>query len=83
MTVLVTGGKGFIGARVIKNLVERGEKVVCFELKDSAGRLGDLASRVTMAVGDICNYDDIARVIADHQVDRIAHMVFFAAQERA
>jgi UDP-glucose 4-epimerase len=82
VTVLVTGGKGFIGARVIKNLVERGEKVICFELKATPGRLGDLARKITMVEGDIVNYDDIANAIARYRVDRIAHMVFFSAEER-
>lgn len=82
MAVLVTGGKGFIGARVIKNLVERGEKVVCFEPKSSAGRLGELASKITMVEGDIVSYDDIADTLARYQVDRIAHLVFFSSEER-
>lgn len=82
MSILVTGGKGFIGARVIRNLVERGEEVVCFEPKLTPGRLGALADRITMAEGDIVNYDDIAAAIALHGVDRIAHLVFFSAEER-
>jgi UDP-glucose 4-epimerase len=82
MAILVTGGKGFIGARVIKNLVERGEEVVCIELKSSPGRLGDLASKITMVEGDITNYANIADTISKYKVDRIAHMVFFSAEER-
>lgn len=82
MAVLITGGKGFIGARVVKNLVERGEKVVCFEPKTSAGRLGSLAQQVTMIDGDIVRYSDVANAIEQHGVDRIAHMVFFSAEER-
>jgi UDP-glucose 4-epimerase len=82
MAILVTGGKGFIGARVIKNLVERGEQVVCLELKSSPGRLGDLASKITMVEGDIMNYKDIADAMAKYKVDKVAHMVFFSAEER-
>jgi UDP-glucose 4-epimerase len=82
MTVLVTGGKGFIGARVIRNLVERGEDVVCMEPKASAGRLGALAERITMVEGDIVNHADIAGILEKHRIDRIAHMVFFSAEER-
>ncbi|MEB0028800.1 NAD(P)-dependent oxidoreductase [Pseudomonas sp. MH9.2] len=82
MAILVTGGKGFIGASVIKNLVERGEEVVCLELKDSPGRLGDLASKIGMVVGDITDYDSIAATLSEYKIDRIAHMVFFSAQER-
>ncbi|MBI2290078.1 MAG: NAD(P)-dependent oxidoreductase [Betaproteobacteria bacterium] len=81
MTVLVTGGKGFIGARVIKNLVERGEDVVCFEPKSTPGRLGDLTNKITMVEGDIVNYEDTAETISRCKVDRIAHMVFFRADK--
>lgn len=82
MAILVTGGKGFIGARVIRRLVEEGEQVVCFELKDTPGRLGALADRITMVEGDIVNYDDVEKAIARHKGDRIAHMVFYSAEER-
>jgi UDP-glucose 4-epimerase len=82
MSVLVTGGKGFIGARVIKNLVERGEEVVCLEPKSTPGRLGPLADRIAFVEGDIVNYSDIAGAIDMHGVDRIAHMVFFSSEER-
>lgn len=82
-TVLVTGGKGFIGARVVRRLVECGYRVVCFDLRATPGRLGEaLANRVTMVDGDIVSYDAIARAIADHGADCIAHMVFFSAEER-
>lgn len=82
MAVLVTGGKGFIGARVVRKLVERGHDVVCLEPKATLGRLGDLGDRVRVVEGDIVNYDDIADTVAHHGVDRIAHMVFFSAEER-
>jgi UDP-glucose 4-epimerase len=82
MAILVTGGKGFIGARVIKNLVERGEEVVCLEPKTSPGRLGELAGKITMVEGDIVNYNDIAEAIDKYKVDKIAHMVFYMAEER-
>jgi hypothetical protein len=32
VSVMVTGGTGLIGSRVIRKLVERGEKVVTFDL---------------------------------------------------
>ena len=82
MTVLVTGGKGFIGARVIKNLVERGEQVICLEPKATPGRLGEVAGKITMVEGDILDYNAIADTIAKYKVDRVAHMVFFSAEDR-
>ena len=32
MSVMVTGGTGFIGNRIIRKLLEKGEEVVCFDL---------------------------------------------------
>jgi UDP-glucose 4-epimerase len=82
MAILVTGGKGFIGARVCKNLVERGEEVVCIEPKATPGRLGDIAAKIKLVEGDILDYNAIADTIAKNKVDRVIHMVFFSAEER-
>ena len=82
MTTLVTGGKGFIGARLVRRLVDLGEPVVCFDLKGTPGRLSDIADRVIFVEGDAANYEDIEGAIRLHGVTRIAHAVFFSAEER-
>lgn len=82
MTTLVTGGKGFIGARLVRRLVEEGEPVVCLDLKGTPGRLVDIAERITFIEGDVSRYEDIEAAIRDHAIDRIAHAVFFSAEER-
>ncbi|KAB2860624.1 MAG: NAD-dependent epimerase/dehydratase family protein, partial [Bauldia sp.] len=43
MAVLVTGGKGFIGARVVRELVRRGHDVVALDLRGTPGRLAPVA----------------------------------------
>lgn len=82
MTTLVTGGKGFIGARLVRRLVETGELVVCLDLKGTPGRLADIADRITFAEGDVSRYEDIEAAIRAHGITRIAHCVFFSAEER-
>ena len=82
MAILVTGGKGFIGARLVRELVRRGEQVICMDLRASPGRLADIAGRVTFVDGDISDRAAIDHVLATHPVDRIAHMVFYLAEER-
>lgn len=82
MAVLVTGGKGFIGARVVGELVRRAHNVVAFDLRGTPGRLAPLVDRITLEAGDITDYDRIAEVLAAHKIDRIAHMVFYSAEER-
>lgn len=82
MAILVTGGKGFIGARVVRELCRRGETVVCLDLKGTPGRLADIGDKVCFVPGDITDYNCVAGVIADYGIDRIAHMVFYMAEER-
>ena len=82
MSILVTGGKGFIGSRVIKKLLERKESVVCMELKTTPGRLGDMANQIVMVEGDVARFDDIMNVINEHKIKKIAHVVYFSAEER-
>ncbi|MGN5478719.1 NAD-dependent epimerase/dehydratase family protein [Cupriavidus basilensis] len=82
MSTLVTGGKGFIGARLVRRLVEQGERVICLDLKGRPGRLADIAERITFVEGDVSCYEDIENVLRRHDITRIAHSVFFSAEER-
>lgn len=82
MAILVTGGKGFIGARLVRELVRQGEAVICMDLRASPGRLTDIADKVTFVDGDISDRASIDSVLAHHPVEKIAHMVFYLAEER-
>ena len=46
MSILVIGGTGFIGPRVIRRLVERGEDVVCMDINPSAADFSSLGGNV-------------------------------------
>ena len=48
MTVMVTGGTGFIGNRIIRKLVERGEDVLCFDLAPPRANLQPLLDRISI-----------------------------------
>jgi nucleoside-diphosphate-sugar epimerase len=73
--VLVTGGTGFIGARVTRRLLTRGEPVVCFDLRPDPPRLGAAAAdpRLHVVEGDITRFEDLVGAIRQHRVDRIIH----------
>ena len=51
MTALVVGGTGFIGPRLIRKLVERGERVVCMDLNPSADLLSGWETEVEITAG--------------------------------
>jgi UDP-glucose 4-epimerase len=76
MSVLVTGGAGYIGGHMTLGLVDAGEKVVIVD-NLSTGFAWAVPSNATLAVGDFGDSELIARLIDEHQVDSIAH---FAAK---
>ncbi len=72
MSVLVTGGAGYIGAQMVRDLVSRHEQVVVID-DLSQGADWAVAREATLIVGDIGDRPLVAQVIAEHRVDAIVH----------
>lgn len=75
MTIMITGGGGFIGARAARKLLDRGHDVVCFEAGD-LGRLGEFADHDKLRIvrGDVTRADDVTAAIRQHDVSRVIHL---------
>jgi nucleoside-diphosphate-sugar epimerase len=76
---LITGAKGFIGAWIVKNLVERGDRPFIFDLDHKSHRLEMLLSRDQMdslglITGDIRRLEDVDRAAAEHGITNIIHL---------
>jgi UDP-glucose 4-epimerase len=76
MSVLVTGGAGYIGGHMTLGLLDAGEKVVVVD-NLSTGFAWAVPDAAQLVVGDFGDSDLIARLIKEHEVDAIAH---FAAK---
>ena len=76
MTVLVIGGTGFIGSRVVRRFIDGGREVVCFDNNPNAFRLEDLAGRFKLVQGDITHIDDIIAAIVDNGADQVIDMAY-------
>lgn len=76
VTVLVTGGTGFIGAYVAADFVEQGHDVVAFDLSTDTERLEKLgvADDVTVIRGDVTDPTEVVRAASDHGVTHIVHL---------
>lgn len=74
MSVMVTGGTGFIGNRIIRMLRERGEEVVCFDLAPPRPSLAAIFEGVPMYRGDITQLPHLLEAINTHKVHKIIHM---------
>ena len=78
MSVLVTGGTGFVGIHVAAQLAELGESVVALSAEgelDASARalLGPSQGRVTCVKADVLDLHALRREIDRHGIDRIIH----------
>jgi len=80
LKILVTGGAGFIGSSVIRFLInETSHQVVNLDKLTYAGNLESLKEvstnpRYSFEQVDICNSDEVRRVLKEHQPDVIMHL---------
>ena len=74
MSIMVTGGTGFIGNRIIRKLLDRGEDVVCFDLAPPRNNLEPYADRINFYRGDISQIPHLLEAINTFDVRKIIHM---------
>jgi UDP-glucose 4-epimerase len=72
MTVLVTGGAGYIGSHMVHELADAGERVVVLD-NLSTGFDWAVAKGVPLIVGETGDQALVARLIREHGVDAIIH----------
>ncbi len=72
MSVLVTGGAGYIGSHMVWDLIDAGERVVVLD-RLSTGFDWAVAPEARLVVGDIADNDLVSGLIRDHEVDSIIH----------
>lgn len=74
MSILVTGGTGFLGTRVIRRLVASGEKVVCFDILPNTADFNDISRDVKIRRGDVTCIEDILGAIQRYDISKIIHL---------
>lgn len=72
MTILVTGGAGYIGSHMVLALRDRGESVAVLD-NLSTGVEWIIPDGVPLVVGDIGDQDLVAKLIGEHGVNAIIH----------
>ena len=72
MTVLVTGGAGYIGSHMVHALVDAGERVVVLD-NLTTGFDWAVAPGATLLIGDTGDQSRVAALIAEHRVNAVIH----------
>jgi UDP-glucose 4-epimerase len=72
MSILVTGGAGYIGSHMVYELADAGERVVVLD-NLSTGFDWAVAKGVPLIVGDTGDQNLVAQIIREHKVDSIIH----------
>lgn len=73
--VLVTGASGFIGANLVRRLIQDGAEVFVLVRKNSnLWRLNDILKKIHTHVGDLTDFKNIKKIISDVKPDGIFHL---------
>jgi nucleoside-diphosphate-sugar epimerase len=82
MSILVIGGTGFIGRRLVRLLVARGQIVTSMDVNPGAHSFADLR-QVTSVRGDVTQFDEVMAVMSAAQPERVVNLSYFIGSEHA
>lgn len=74
MSILITGGTGFIGAGLARRLLGRGEDVVLFDIVPRIERVADIKDKIKVIQGDLKVWPEVLNVVKENNVDGIFHL---------
>jgi len=77
MTTLVTGGTGFIGLYISRMLINRGEKVVVYDLIPKFDLMKEVPNQTIEVVrGDILDLPHLLRTIKKYDINKVIHLAY-------
>lgn len=72
MRIVVIGGAGLIGRRLIPLLAARGDEVTCVDLAPAAA----LGPGVAFRRGDVTQFDDVVAAVAEARPERVVNLAY-------
>ena len=83
MSVFIIGGTGFIGHRLVRLLVTRGQTVTCMDINPGAHSFADLGKKVTSVRGDVTQFDDVMAAMSAAKPERVVNLSYFIGSDHA
>ncbi|MEW6265045.1 MAG: NAD(P)-dependent oxidoreductase [Thermodesulfobacteriota bacterium] len=80
MRILVTGGTGFIGQRVVEKLTARNQDIVILSRQPQPSSTGAEA-KASIVAGDIRIFADMVKAVSDNKIDRVIHVAYTLTAE--
>ena len=81
MSILVIGGTGFIGRRLIPLLVQRGEEIVCMDINPQTANYEGFGKQVRVVRGDVSQFDDVMAAMVAAKPERVVNLAYFLGSE--
>src|SRR4030095_17229343 len=74
--ILVLGATGFIGPRLIRRLLARGEEVAGFDINPNAPPFDGQPVGAPVLRGDITRFDDVMRAVMEVKPERLINLAY-------
>jgi nucleoside-diphosphate-sugar epimerase len=81
MSILIIGGTGFIGRRLVPLLAQRGEEVVCMDINPQTANFSDLGKQVRVIRGDVSQFDDVMNAMHVARPSRVINLAYWLGSE--
>ncbi len=73
MSILITGGTGFIGTHLARQLLKRDLDVVLFDICPDLSLLEDVREKISIVTGDLASRTDVFKVVKEYDVKSVYH----------
>jgi nucleoside-diphosphate-sugar epimerase len=81
MSILVIGGTGFIGRRLVPLLAQRGEEIVCMDINPATANYEGFGKQVRVVRGDVSQFDDVMATMVAAKPERVVNLAYFLGSE--
>jgi nucleoside-diphosphate-sugar epimerase len=81
MSILIIGGTGFIGRRLIPLLAKRGEEMACMDINPQTADFSEYGKQVRVMRGDVSQFDDVMNALNIAKPSRVINLAYFLGSD--